>query len=116
MDGRELKAYQRFKEQSQVYRARCYDLESEVRVMRPELHRAHKRIDQIEQQCDKLAAENRILKQKLADLSAELKGKPAKETPSFVKPNAAEKTPKKPGGKKGHPPAFVRCRKRLTCM
>ena len=32
MDGRELKAYERFKEQAQLYRAIAYDREAELRA------------------------------------------------------------------------------------
>jgi transposase len=109
MDGRELKAYERFKEQAQFYRGRCHDLECELRVTGPELYRAYERMDRIEQQRDKLAAENKTLKQKLADVTAELKSRPAKaarQLPGFVKPNSAGKTPRKPGRKDGHPAAL----------
>ena len=33
MEGYELKAYERFKEQAQYYRQRAYDLEAEARSM-----------------------------------------------------------------------------------
>jgi transposase len=89
-------------------RLRCRDLEQELRVCGPELYRAYQKIDRLEQRRDQLAAENRILKQKLADLTQQLKTKPAgkKQSPSFVKANIAAKAAKTPGRKKGHAAAL----------
>jgi len=106
MDGRELKAYERFKEQAQHFRARCYDLEGELRVTGPELYRAYQKIDRLEQRNEKLLAENKSLKQKLADVTAELKQKPRPAPPAFVKANVAPRAARKPGRKKGHPAAL----------
>jgi hypothetical protein len=64
MDGRELEAYERFKEQAQHYRARTYDLEGELRVVEPQLYRAHQRIDRLEQRNQQLRQENTLLKQR----------------------------------------------------
>ena len=58
MDGRELKAYERFKEQAQFYRARCYDLEGQLRVTGPELYRAYQKIDRLEQRLEKVSGDN----------------------------------------------------------
>lgn len=108
MDGREFLAYERFKEQAQFYKAQAYQLEGELRVVRPELYRADQRIDRLEQRCDKLAAENKVLKQKLADVTAKLKSKPpgGKPLPVFVKPNTPQGRTRKPGRKAGHPAAL----------
>src|SRR5436190_1092087 len=70
MDGRELKAYERFKEQAEFFRDRAYHLEGELRVLRPELHRAYQRIDRLEQRVEKLDAENALLKQRLKEVVA----------------------------------------------
>ena len=102
MDGRELKAYERFKDQAQFYRARCYDLEGQLRVTGPELYRACQRIDRLEQSNRKYRDENKMLKRKLADLTAKLKAKPRSATPPWVKPNATSKAAKTPGRKTGH--------------
>ena len=37
MDGRELKAYERFKEQAQFYRGRAYELEGELRITKRDI-------------------------------------------------------------------------------
>lgn len=102
MDRRELQAYERFKEQAQFYKAHAYNLEGELRVVRPELYRSDQRIDRLEQRCQKLAAENKALKQKLADLTLKLKSKPAAHVPGFVKANTPQGRAKKPGRKVGH--------------
>jgi transposase len=107
MDGRELKAYERFKEQAQQFRARCYDLEGELRVVGPELYRADQKIDRLRQRVEKLVKENTLLKQRVADLSAQLKQKPKPALPAFVKPNVMEdRGRKKPGRKVGHTAAL----------
>src|SRR5436305_14079639 len=90
MDGRELKAYERFKEQAQLYRAIAYDREAELRVVRPQLYRAGVRIGRLEERVEKLSREKALLEQRVADLTAELKHKPAAAAaavPAFVKPN-----------------------------
>jgi transposase len=106
MDRRTLeKRHDQMRQEVDLLRWRCRNLEQEARVSGPELHRAYLRIERLEQQRDKLSAQNKIYKQKLADLTAELKAKPAaaKRPPAFVKPNTDQnKTPKKPGRKKGH--------------
>jgi hypothetical protein len=106
MDGRELKAYERFKEQAQFYRARCYDLEGERRVTGPELYRAYQRIDRLEQSNRKYRDENKILKRKLADLMQRLKKKPSPAVRAFVKANVPEKPRRRPGRSAGHPAAL----------
>lgn len=102
MDARELKQYERFKGEAQFLRVCCRDLEQELRVCGPELHRAYQKIDRLEQSNAKYKAENLALKRKLADLSLQLKQKP-RAVPAFVKANITEDKPaKKPGGKPGH--------------
>lgn len=106
MDALELRQYEHFKGQAQFYRARCDDLEAELRVVRPELHRADQKIDRLEQSNAKYKAENLALRRKLDDLSLQSKQKP-RSVPAFVKPNApVDKPAKKPGRKKGHPAAL----------
>ena len=76
------------------------DREQELHVCQPQLYRAHRRIDRLEQQRDRLAAQNKLLKRKLADLTAQLRQeKPGcRSAPSFVKANVpAGKVRKKPG-------------------
>ena len=107
MDGRELKAYERFKEQAQFYRAHAYHLEGELRVVRPQLYRADCKIDRLEQRVKRLAAENAVLKQRVKDLTAQLKqgGGPA-AVPAFVKANAVHGRRRKPGRRVGHAAAL----------
>ena len=110
MDGRELKAYERFKEQAQLYRAIAYDREAELRAIRPQLYRAGVRIGRLEERVEKLSREKALLKQQVADLTAELKHKPPKAkaaVAAFVKPNVPpHKGRKKPGRKAGHAAAL----------
>lgn len=108
MDGQELKAYEHFKDQAQFYRARAYDLEGELRVVRPELYRADQKIDRLEQRVAKLAAENKLLKQRVKELTltSAQASEPAAEAPAFVKPSIATRRHKRPGRKKGHPAAL----------
>jgi transposase len=106
MDGRELKAYERFKEQAQCYRARCYDLEGELRVTGPELYRAYQRIDRLEQSNRKYRDENKILKRKLADLTQKLRQQKPRHVPAFVKANVPDKPRRRPGRPAGHPAAL----------
>jgi hypothetical protein len=108
MDGQELKAYERFKEQAQFYRARSYDLEAERRVTGPELYRAYQKIDRLEQRVEKLAAENVMLKQRLAEQTAAREQETKSESPpaSLVKPSVRGRRRKKPGRKAGHPAAL----------
>jgi transposase len=69
------------------------------------LYRADRKIDRLEQRLEKVLAENKILKQQLADLAAGAV-KPKAAMPAFVKANAACKPARTPGRKKGHPPAL----------
>lgn len=104
MDGPELfKAYERFKERAQFYRGHAYHLEAELRTARPQLYRADQRIDRLEQRCRSLREENKLLKQRIADLTAQLKHKPRAAVPAFVKANVAERSRRgKPGRRPGH--------------
>lgn len=102
MDGRELKAYERFKDQAQLYRAQAHDLECELHAVRPALYRADQKIDRLEQRVAKLAAENTLLKQRLKDLAAHKQASAAAAVPAFVKANTPHRTGKKPGRKAGH--------------
>jgi transposase len=108
MDGRELKAYERFKDQAQFYRARSYDLEGELRVVGPQLYGADQKIDRLEQRVAKLTAENKLLKQRVKELTLVCKQsiKPGTEATAFVKPSPPGRRRKRPGRKKGHPAAL----------
>lgn len=106
MDARELKQHEHFKDEAQFLRAHAHHLEQELRALRPRVYQADCRIDQLEQHLAKALSENARLKQRVKDLTVELKHKPKPApvpVPAFVKANAAEGRPlKKPGRKKGH--------------
>jgi transposase len=106
MDARELKQYERWKEQVQFLRDENRHLRLELMACRPELYRAHQRIDRLEQSNHKYRDENKRLKQKLADLTAKLRPKPQPAPPAFVKANVPDKAAKKPGRRKGHAAAL----------
>jgi hypothetical protein len=76
MDARELQQYERWKSEVQFLRGQNQDLRLELNAMRPALYRADQRIDRLEQSNRKYRDENKRLKRKLKDLTAELKQKP----------------------------------------
>jgi hypothetical protein len=102
MDGKELKRYNQIMEERQFYRARCYDLEAELRVVGPQLYRAHQKIDRLEQRLGAVTARNQVLEKRVAELTGQLDRRPPAPVPAFVKPNAAVKTRQRPGRKAGH--------------
>jgi len=110
MDRRTLeKRYDQVANQAFTLGLLLRDREQELAACRPQLYRANQRVSRLEQQRDRLAAENKLLKARLADLSAQLrqeKSKP-KPAPSFVKANVpAKKARKRPGRGKGHAAAL----------
>lgn len=110
MDGAELKRWRERLQEVQFLRAQNQDLRAELHACRPELYRAEVKIDRLEQRNRKLTKENQVLKQKLADLTAQLRQAKSNTTsapPSFVKLNVPESKPgRKPGRKKGHAAAL----------
>jgi transposase len=108
MDGQELKAYERFKEEAQSYRARCRDLEIDLQVVGPQLYRANQKIHRLEQRVEKLAAENKLLKQRLKEVALAAPQEPEGGTRAalLVKPSISGRRRKRPGRKPGHPAAL----------
>jgi hypothetical protein len=109
MDGRELKAYERFKEQAQHFRSRTYHLEYELRGIGPRLFRANMKIGRLQERLEKVQADNAVLRQRVKELTLKLKSvaRPAPAPPPFVKPNVSERRQrKKPGRKPGHAAAL----------
>ena len=103
MDGRELRQFERWKDEVQSLRAANQHLRLELMALRPQVYRADQKIDRLEQRVDKLAADNRLLKQRVADLTTRLKHKPGPAAPAFVRANAAAKPRRKrPGRPAGH--------------
>lgn len=107
MDGRELAQYERFKEEAQFLRSENQHLRRELDTYRPAWYRASVRIDQLEQQVEKLKAENKTLKQKVKDLTLAGASKPSGGDKSSavkakIKPSVKHRRRKRPGRKKGH--------------
>ena len=110
MDRREFLQYERFKEEVQSLRSRVQHLQREVDTYRPAWYRASVRIDKLEQQVQKLKSENKLLKQKVKDLtlavaSAEHAGDDESSSAKTSRP-PVKKRRKRPGRKAGHPAAL----------
>jgi len=106
MDGRELKHWQRWKQQVQFLRGENQHLRLELLACRPALYRAEQKIDRLEQRLEKLTRENAVLKRRVADLTLQLQHKPRPAPPAFVKANMPQGPRKKPGREAGHPAAL----------
>jgi len=106
MDGRTLeRRYDEVLREAQYLRGRCHHLELELRACRPALYRADQKIDRLEQRLEKVLAENKMLKEQLADLAGGAV-RPEAAPPVFVKANVVVKPARTPGRKKGHPAAL----------
>jgi transposase len=108
VNARETKQYEQWKQEVQFLRGRNQHLERELMTYRPAWYRASVRIDKLEQRVEKLAAENKLLKQKVKDLTLAARQPPQESdraTPP-VKPSAARRRRKRPGRKEGHPAAL----------
>jgi transposase len=111
MDGRELKQYERFKGEAQFLRSENQHLRRELDTYRPAWYRSSVRIDQLEQQVEKLKAENKALKQKVKDLTlaasnAAKAGGESSPAGADIKPSLKHHRRRRPGRKKGHPAAL----------
>jgi transposase len=110
MDGRELKQYERFKEEAQFLRSHNQHLERELDTYRPSWYRASLRIDKLEQKVKKLEAENKALRQKVKDLtlagSSPQAGGGESSPVKDIKPSVKNRRRKRRGRKKGHPAAL----------
>src|SRR2546423_3506755 len=106
MDGRELERYENFKGQSKFYRARAYDLEYELRGIRPRLFRANMKIGRLKERLEKVEAQNATLRQRVKELTLKLKSTPRPAPPPFVKAQVADRRRKRPGRKPGHAAAL----------
>jgi len=109
MDGAELKEYERFKEEAQFLRSQNQHLQRELDTYRPAWYRASLQVDKLSQQVQKLKAENKILKQKVKDLtlagaSAQQAGDGSSLVPA-AKPSV-KKRRRRPGRKAGHAAAL----------
>jgi transposase len=110
MDRREFLQYERFKEEAQFLRWEVRHLQREVDTYRPSWYRASVRIDKLSQQVQKLKAENKLLKQKVKDLTlaaAAAEQAAVDESSSAKTPKpSVKKRRKRPGRKAGHPAAL----------
>lgn len=111
MDGRELKQYERFKQEAQFLRSQNQHLERGLNTYRPAWYRASVRIDKLEQQVKKLKAENKALKQRVKDLtlaaaSSQQAGGDKSPPVKNIRPSVKNRRHKRPGRKKGHPAAL----------
>jgi len=107
MDGGTLeRRYDEVLREAQYLRGHCHHLELELRMCRPALYRADRKNERLEQRLEKVLAENKMLKQKLADLSGSEQSKRGASPRPFVKANIPSKPARIPGRKKGHPAAL----------
>jgi transposase len=111
MDGRELKQYERFKQEVQFLRSQNQHLQRELDTYRPAWYRASVRIDKLEQQVKKLKAEAKALKQRVKDLtlaagSSQQAGGDESSPVKNISPSVKNRRRKRPGRKKGHPAAL----------
>jgi hypothetical protein len=102
MDGKQLlKRYDQVLGQMQHYRAQAYHLEGELLVAGPALYRARQEVSDLKERVEKLDAENKVLRQRVAELTGKLDQRPP-AVPAFVKANVPERKGKRPGRKAGH--------------
>ncbi len=108
MDGRRLfNANEFLWNRNQVLEAQNRHLKSRLLACERERDQAVRRAEESERQKRQLQEQNAGLKQRLADLTAQLKKKPKPAPPAFVKPNVPpQKPPRKPGRKSGHAAAL----------
>lgn len=106
MDGRELKQYERWKQEAQFLRGENQHLRLELLACRPALYRADQKIDRLEQRVEKLTRQNAVLKQRVADLTLRLTEMPKPPPPPFVKSDVPHGPRKRPGRAAGHPAAL----------
>jgi len=102
MDGLELRQYEKWRDEAQFLRAENQHLRRELNALRPQSYQDGIRIGRLEERLAKLSAENRILKHRVAELTAQAKQKPKPALPAFVKANVPQKKRKTPGRKAGH--------------
>lgn len=101
MTAAESKQHERWKGEVQDLRGENQHLRLELDAYRPALCQADRKIDGLEQRVAKLVAENKLLKQRLADLAPPQQPEP----PAFVKPNVRRRRGT-PGREAGHPAAL----------
>jgi transposase len=107
MDGRELKQYERWKQEVQFLRAQNQHLERELQTFQPAWYRASRRIGVLEERVKKLTEENKLLKQRVKELTlAARSGNEAQSAAPVIKPSVKSSRRKRPGRKPGHKAAL----------
>ena len=106
LNSTQLKQYERYKAQAEFLRGENQNLRLELLALQPRVYRADQKIERLGRLNERLRRQNKLLKQRLIDLTLELKHKP-KPPPHAFKPNAPGKTRgKRPGRRAGHPAAL----------
>lgn len=106
MDGRELKQYERWKDEVQRLRAENQYLERELATYRPAWYQASRRIDVLEQRVQKLSAENKLLKQRVKELTPAAGSEGVGSGVAVVKASVTRRRRKRPGREQGHAAAL----------
>jgi hypothetical protein len=106
MDGRELKAYNAFKEEAQFLRSENRRLQFERDTYQRDWYYVQQRVNLLTERTQKLEAENRRLRQQVKELTqASRQGTDATPVPPGIKPSVKRRR-KRPGRKAGHPAAL----------
>ena len=100
-----MKRYDQVMRERYFYKQQAYDLEAELRTLRPENYQAYQKIDRLQQQIEKLRAERDVLKKQLAGVKETLDVS-TRPQPAFVKASVAKTGKKRPGRPPGHEGAF----------
>ena len=109
MDGRELKLYEQRTQEAQFLRSENRFLRSDRDHYRRDWYFANERNNVLRERVEKLASENRLLKQKVQELTLAREATPesdAKPAAPQIKPSVVSRRRKRPGRKKGHPAAL----------
>ncbi len=109
MDGRELKLFNERTMEAQFLRHENQFLRRDRDWLRVEMYHADQRFAELEEECRRAEAENRLLQRRVEELTRKVLASAAPDTPSppaFVKANVPKRRRKRPGRKAGHAPAL----------
>ena len=98
--SRFIKRYDQIMQERQFYKHQAYNLEAELRTIRPEVYQAYRKIERLEERVENLLDQNVVLRKQLAGVKETLDVQ-ARPVPAFVKANVPQKTKKRPGRKAG---------------
>jgi len=105
MDGRELKLFNERTMEAQFLRHENQFLRRDRDWLRVEMYHADQRFAELEEECRRAEAENRLLQRRVEELTRKVLASAAPDTPSppaFVKANVPKRRRKRPGRKAGH--------------